>query len=190
MSSNDEMVSMTVTEAVAALNAKKMTSKDYVKVLLNRIAAFNPPLNAVLQINTPGALQEAERMDKLRAEGELLGPLHGIPMLIKDNINVAGITTTGATPGLRGNIPSKSARVAKALQDAGVIVLGKTNLVELACSYSTNNTSFAGPCHNPYNLARISGGSSGGSGAAVAARFAPAALLTDTFGSTRCPSHC
>lgn len=181
---------MTVTEAVAALNAKKMTSQNYVKVLLERIAAFNPPLNAVLHINTPGALQEAERMDKLRAERKLLGPLHGIPMLIKDNINVVGIPTTGATPGLRGNIPSKSAPVAKALQDAGVIVLGKTNLSELACSYSTCNTSFAGICHNPYNLDHITGGSSGGSGASVAARFAPAALLTDTFGSTRCPSLC
>jgi mandelamide amidase len=190
MTSKDEMPSFTVTEAIAALNSKRMTSYEYVEVLLERIAAFNEPLNAVLHVNNPGALEEAKRMDKLRSEGKLLGSLHGIPMLIKDNINVAGIPTTGATPGLRGNIPSKSAPVAKALQDAGVIVLGKTNLSELACSYSTCNTSFAGICHNPYKLDHITGGSSGGSGASVAARFAPAALLTDTFGSTRCPSLC
>ena len=91
-------------------------------------------MNAIVHLNNPGALQEAERLDKVRATGKVLGPLQGIPMLIKDNINVAGIPATGATPGLRGNIPSKSAPVVKALQDAGVIVLGKTNLSELACS--------------------------------------------------------
>lgn len=190
MTSKDEMLSFTVTEALAALSSRRMTSQEYVTALLDRIAAFNGRLNAVLHVNATGALEEAGRMDKLRSEGKLLGPLHGIPMLIKDNMNVAGIPTTGATPGLRGNVPSRSAPAVKALQDAGVIVLGKTNLSELACSYSTNNTSFAGACHNPYDLDRITGGSSGGSGASVAARFVPAALLSDTFGSTRCPALC
>ena len=185
----EDIASLTVSDALAALDTKRITSQEYVQTLRERIAAHNPALNAVLFIND-SALQEAERLDKLRAEGKLLGPLHGIPMLIKDNVDVAGIPTTGATPSLRSNVPSQSAPVVKALQNAGVIVLGKTNLSELASSYSTCNTSFAGVCHNPYNLDHITGGSSGGSGASVAAGFAPAALFTDTFGSTRCPSLC
>jgi len=187
--SEEDIAALTISDAVAALDEKRLTSQEYVQTLRDRIAAHNPALNAVLCLNE-GASQEAERRDKLRSKGKLSGPLHGIPMLIKDNLDVAGIPTTGATPSLRGNVPSQSAPVVKALQDAGVIVLGKTNLSELASSYSTCNTSFAGICHNPYNLKHIAGGSSGGSGASVAARFAPGALFTDTFGSTRCPSLC
>ena len=119
----EDIASLTVSDALAALDTKRITSREYVQTLRERIAAHNPALNAILFLNE-GATQEADRLDKLRAEGKLLGPLHGIPMLIKDNLDVAGFPTTGATPILRSNVPSQSAPVVKALQDAGVIVLG------------------------------------------------------------------
>jgi Asp-tRNA(Asn)/Glu-tRNA(Gln) amidotransferase A subunit family amidase len=181
-------LSWSIGEAAAALGAGRCTSSQYVKALLDRIVTFGPTLNAIVHLNRL-ALNEAERLDKLRAEGKILGPLHGIPLLVKDNINVAGMPTTACTPALRNNIPSKSSAAIKILQDAGAIILGKTNLSELACSFSTNNTSWAGPCHNPYKLDHSSGGSSGGSAAAVAASFVPAAIMSDTLGSVICPSH-
>ena len=97
---------------MVSLDEKRLTSQEYVQTLRDRIAAHNPALNAVLCLNE-GASREAERRDKLRSKGKLSGPLHGIPMLIKDNLDVAGIPTTGATPSLRGNVPAKDTESVK-----------------------------------------------------------------------------
>src|SRR5439155_7456578 len=117
---------------------------------------------------------------------ERLGPLHGVPLVIKDNIT-ADYPTTGGTPSLAAHRPKHNATVVQQLLDAGAVVLGKTNLQELAYGPTNNNTAF-GPAHNPYDSTRIPGGSSGGSAVAVAARLAPAGLGTDTAGSVRVPA--
>ena len=116
-----------------------------------------------------------------------LGPLHGVPLALKDNIDTADFPTTGGTPALAAHRPKRNAPIVQHLLDAGAIVLGKTNLQELAFGPTNNNAAF-GPARNPYDPTRIPGGSSGGSAAAVAARLAPAALGTDTGGSIRVPA--
>ena len=193
--SDDQIIDLTMTEALKALKSGKLTSKLYVKVLFDRIFLLDPEgseegLNAMNFYNNDGAIKRAKELDALRRKGYIIGPLHGIPILIKDSINVAGMPCTSSTPSLRTNIPSRNAEVVQSLVEAGAIILGKTNLAELSLAYSTTNDTFAGICKNPINQDFIPGGSSGGSAAGVSAKFAPVALLEDTVGSVRCPSMC
>jgi indoleacetamide hydrolase len=132
-------------------------------------------------------LTAAHAADKRRARGGALGPLHGLPVLIKDNIATRENATTGGTPALAGDRPRRNALVVERLLAAGAIVLGKSNLHELAVGITSNNAA-TGPVHNPYDPTKIPGGSSGGNASAVAARIAPAALGTDTAGSVRIPA--
>jgi Asp-tRNA(Asn)/Glu-tRNA(Gln) amidotransferase A subunit family amidase len=129
----------------------------------------------------------ALRADQRRARGDRLGPLHGVPLVFKDNIDTADFPTTAGTPALAANRPKRNATIVQRLLDVGAIVLGKANLQELAWGPTNNNAAF-GPARNPYDPTRIPGGSSGGTGAAVAARLAPAGLGTDTGGSIRVPA--
>lgn len=132
-------------------------------------------------------MQAARDADRKRAEGKPLGALHGIPLAIKDNINTAALPTAAGTRALRYFRPKEDAPIVIRLTAAGAFVLGKTNMHELAMGYTTTNGEF-GATHNPYDIARIPGGSSGGTGAAVAARMAPAGLGSDTGGSVRIPA--
>ncbi len=165
-----------------------------VRFYLDRIAEIDdagPELNAVLALN-PEALREAEAVDAARSEGAAVGRLAGVPILVKDNIDVAGMATTAGSLALAGNITAADAPVIARLRAEGAIVLGKTNLSEWANFRSFDSTSgwsaLGGLVKNPHALNRNACGSSSGSGAAVAAGLSPAALGTETDGSITCPS--
>lgn len=177
---------LTAREALAAMEEGLMTSSEYVDILLERIESY-PEINAFVHLDPEGARAAAAEADEMRANGDILGPLHGLPVVLKDSINTADMPTTAGTPGLAEFQPAANAPVAQTLIDAGAIVLGKTNLHELSTGFTTKNA-FTGPTGNPYDFERIPGGSSGGNGAALAARFAPLAIGEDTAGSVRVPA--
>jgi len=173
----------------AAMAAGRLSAVDLARGYLARIAAHDragPALNAVLALN-PQALDEAAARDAERREGAALGPLHGIPILFKDNIDTAGMPTTAGSLALARRLPRRDADAVRRLREAGAVVLGKTTLHELACGI-TNVSSLSGRTRNAYDAARVPGGSSGGSAVAVASSFAAAALGTDTSGSIRIPA--
>ncbi len=172
-------------EAAAKLRTGDLTAEALAEALLARCAAASA-LNVFISLEPDRVRAAARRADQQRQRGERLGPLHGVPLAIKDNIDTADYPTTAGTPGLATHRPKRNAPVLQHLLDAGAIVLGKANLQELAYGPTSNNAAF-GPARNPYDPARIPGGSSGGSAAAVAGRLAPAALGTDTAGSVRVP---
>ena len=171
--------------AADAIRNGEQTTEALAEALLARCAAS--PLNAFISLEAERLRAAARAADKRRQRGERLGPLHGVPLALKDNIDTADFPTTGGTPALAAHRPKRNAPIVQRLLDAGAIVLGKTNLQELAYGPTNNNAAF-GPARNPYDPTRIPGGSSGGSAAAVAARLAPAALGTDTGGSIRVPA--
>ena len=188
---------ITVNELQAKMQSGKISSKTLTKMYLKRIAAIDQSsikLNAIIEIN-PAALAIAEKMDAERKKGKIRGPLHGIPVLIKDNINTADqMQTTAGSLALAGNIASKDAFIIQKLREAGAVLLGKTNLSEWANFRSTRSTSGwssrGGQTKNPYILDRSPSGSSSGSGAAVAANLCAIAIGTETSGSIISPSSC
>jgi len=175
----------------AALDAHEITSAQLVQLYLDRIARFDKAgarINAILTLN-PSASEQARRRDADATRGGYRGALDGIPFLVKDNFDTAGIATTGGAAALRHSVPAANAFVVQRLLDAGAILLGKTNMSELAASYGRLGYSSAGGLTlNPYNTRRNAAGSSSGSAAGVAADFAPFALGTDASGSVRAPA--
>ncbi|TPG12139.1 amidase [Sphingomonas oligophenolica] len=186
---------VSLTDLQAMMTAGKTSSVDIVKAYLARIAAMDrkgPALRAVIAIN-PDALAQAKALDAERKAGRVRGPLHGVPILIKDNIETAdAMPTTAGSLALKDNFTRRDAPVIAALRAQGAVILGKTNLSEWANIRSTHSMSgwsgVGGLVKNPYALDRTACGSSSGSGAAVAASFAAAALGTETDGSVVCPS--
>ncbi len=179
-------LNLSATDAARLIREGKLSSRDLVTALLKQIDAGSD-LHAFILIERDSALRAAEDADRKREQGMQLGPLHGVPIVIKDNIHLAGLPNTAGTPALRGFVPKDTAPVAQALIDAGAIVLGKTNMHELALGITSNNAAF-GAVVTPYDKGRFAGGSSGGTAAAIAARMAPAGLGTDTGGSVRIPA--
>jgi mandelamide amidase len=170
-------------EIVAAIRAGKITATEVTKAALERAEQLKD-LNAFIFLNKDGALAAAAEIDEGRT-----GPLAGLPVVIKDNINTADMPTSGGTPALQNAQPSANAPSMERLFKAGVIIIGKTNLHELAFGItSTNLSPFAGPVKNPYDKTRIPGGSSGGTAVAIAAGIVTCGLGTDTGGSTRIPA--
>ena len=161
-------------------------AEDYATALLQRCEA-GEHLNAFITLDPPQVLEAAHEADRLRASGAELGPLHGLPIPVKDSVNTKDYPTTGGTPALRNFYPSKNAQLVQMLVAAGAIVLGKTNIHELSYGWTSNNLAF-GAVHNPYDVSRIPGGSSGGTAAAVAAGMAPLGIAEDTQGSIRVPA--
>ena len=181
-----EFAEWTASAAVAAMRRGDISAENYASALLRRCEATRP-LNAFISIQPEGVLEAARAADQSRRAGRPMGRLHGLPIPVKDSVNTHALPTSAGTAALRDFRPSGDAPVLQALVAQGAILLGKTNLHELSLGYTTNNATF-GACHNPYDIARSPGGSSGGSAAAVAARLAPLAVAEDTLGSIRVPS--
>jgi amidase len=172
-----------------AVMTKKLSSEEIVQALLKRIERVNPKINAVVELVVEEAIEKARQADASLARGERLGPLHGVPMTLKDSIDTAGVISTGGTLGRVNFVPERDATVAARLRGAGAILLGKTNTPELTSSYETNNL-IHGFTHNPYDPARTPGGSSGGAAAIVACGGSALDIGSDTGGSIRFPAHC
>ena len=178
-----------ITELQNAMAAGTITSRQIVEQYLARIDAYDqrgPTINAFISLN-PKALDQAAALDAERKAGRTRGPLHGIPVAIKDNFITADLPTTGASLALQGFAAGRDAFAVRKLRQAGAVVIGKTNLHELAYGI-TSVSSMGGQTRNPYDPSRNPGGSSGGTGAAVAASFAAAGMGSDTCGSIRIPS--
>lgn len=178
-----------VTALASAIRSKAISSEEVVKAHLQRIQTVNPRLNAVVQVAAEEALAQARAADAAMAQGTVRGPLHGVPMTIKDCLDTAGVISTGGTQGRAAFVPAHDATVVARLRAAGAILLGKTNTPELTIAYETDNLVY-GRTNNPYDLSRTSGGSSGGSAAIVAAGGSPFDIGSDTGGSLRVPAHC
>ncbi len=186
-----DLTQLSVTDAATLVRERLVTSAELTQAYIARADA-NPGLNVYITLDRAGALAAARRADAALATGRSLGPLHGVPLVVKDNTHVAGLPNTAATPALRGFVPKESAPTVQKLVDAGAVVLGKTNMHELAFGISGYNEAFftAEPIgtRNPYDRTRIAGGSSSGTGAAIGARLAPGGLGSDTGGSVRIPA--
>jgi aspartyl-tRNA(Asn)/glutamyl-tRNA(Gln) amidotransferase subunit A len=169
------------------LRKKQLSPLDLTKGCLARIERLNSSLNAFITLTADSALAAARAAESEIAEGKWRGPLHGIPLALKDLIDVAGIPTTAASAVFQNRIPHEDSEVVRRLKGAGAVLLGKQNLHE--CAYGGSSiVSYYGDVHNPWNSARIAGGSSGGSAAAVAAGLCYGAIGTDTAGSVREPA--
>jgi aspartyl-tRNA(Asn)/glutamyl-tRNA(Gln) amidotransferase subunit A len=183
----DDLTLLSLTEASALLRQRALSPVDLVQAYLQRIDRHETAINAYITVTADAALAQAQVCAREIQSGQWRGPLHGIPIALKDNINTAGLATTAGNRLLENNLPAEDAPVWRRLQDAGAILLGKLNMHEFAYG-GTSSISLAGPVHNPWNLDHIPGGSSGGSAAAVAARLCCAALGTDTLASIRQPA--
>lgn len=179
---------MSATKLAQWIREKKISSVEAVKACQSRIAAVNPKLNAVVESCAERALVEAKQADAARAKGQIRGPLHGVPMTIKDSFDTVGVVSTGGTLGRKAYLPARDATVVARLREAGAILLGKTNTPELTLSFVTQNL-IHGQTHNPYNLDYQPSGSSGGAAAIVAAGGAPFDIGSDFAGSIRAPAH-
>src|SRR6202522_4202367 len=182
----DSLHNLGAVDAVAHMSQGDFTAERYAEALLARCRAAHS-LNAFITLEPARVLEDARARDRERLAGAKPGPLFGLPMPVKDSVNTREYPTTGGTPALRHFRPAKDAPVVASLRGAGALVLGKTNLHELSFGWTSNNHAF-GAVRNPYDLARIPGGSSGGTAAAVAARLAPLGIAEDTEGSIRVPA--
>ena len=178
-----------IEEMSCALSSGQITSLDLVDLYFSRIERIDPKLHAYAQVLEQGARQAARAADERRALGRRLGPLHGIPAAVKDIFDIAGHTTGAGSKALGGKVAEVSATAVRQLEDAGMVVLGKTHMVEFAFGGWGTNLQLGTP-RNPWDpeVHRVPGGSSSGSAVAVAAGLAPAALGTDTGGSVRTPA--
>jgi aspartyl-tRNA(Asn)/glutamyl-tRNA(Gln) amidotransferase subunit A len=177
----------TAAEMADALAKKDISAVELANQHYAQIEAVDKDVHAFLHLDKTGALAQAEIVDKKRAAGEKLSPLAGVPLALKDVLVQKGVPTTCGSKMLEGWRPPYDATVVTKLKDAGIVILGKTNMDEFAMGSSTENSAY-GPTHNPWDLTRIPGGSGGGSAAALAAFEAPLAIGTDTGGSIRQPA--
>jgi amidase len=176
----------TLVALASALRRGACSSEEVTRAFLDRIAAVNPKLNAVVRLRAEEALEDARRADRVPAAQR--GLLHGVPVTIKDSLDTRDLVTTGGTTGRASFVPAEDATAVKRLRAAGAIVMGKTNTPDLTLGYETTNLVY-GRTNNPFDLSRTSGGSSGGACAVVAAGGTPLEVGSDTGGSIRLPAH-
>ena len=184
-----EITDLTATQLAEAIRTRRTSSEEAVRALLARIDEVNPKLNAVVVLCRRSALDEARRADEAVGGGEELGPLHGVPITIKDAYEMSGVVSTGGTLGRKDFVPDRDATVVARLRQAGAIVLGKTNLPEISMGFESSNLVY-GRTKNPYDTGRTPGGSSGGEAAIIAAGGSPFGVGSDAGGSIRWPAHC
>jgi aspartyl-tRNA(Asn)/glutamyl-tRNA(Gln) amidotransferase subunit A len=182
-----DLVTLSAAELAAAIAAGDSSAVEVAQAHLDRIAAVDGRLRAFLHLDADGALAAAKVVDDRRAAGEPLGPLAGVPLALKDVVVTAGIPTTCGSKILQGWVPPYDATIVTRIKDAGIVILGKSNMDEFAMGSSTENSAYFAS-HNPWDTGRIPGGSSGGSSAAVAGYEAPLGIGTDTGGSIRQPA--
>jgi mandelamide amidase len=173
-------------ELVVGIRSGKIRATEYAKVLIAQIQKWES-LNAFITFRPEQLLKDAKNIDKRIAKGERVGPLAGLPIIVKDCIDTADYPTTSGTPALKSHQPKRNAPALQRLLDAGAIIVGKANMHEVAYGTTSNNY-YTGPVHNPYNPKMVSGGSSGGPAAAIAVKAGIVGLGTDTGGSIRIPS--
>jgi aspartyl-tRNA(Asn)/glutamyl-tRNA(Gln) amidotransferase subunit A len=179
---------MSLVEVASAIATKRLSSHEVTRALLHRIAQWQPRLNAFMEIESEAALKAADEADAALGQGESRGPLHGVPLAHKDMYYDAGKVVTCGSAIRRDFVATSTSTALQRLKDAGTIRLGSLQMAEFAYGPTGHNAHY-GPVHNPFALDRITGGSSSGSGAAVAARLTYAALGSDTGGSIRMPAH-
>jgi amidase len=184
----NDITQKSASELARAIRSKQLSSKAVVEAHLARIAEVNPKLNAIVQLTADSARKEADEADAALARGEIKGPLHGVPMTIKDTLETTGVICTGGTKGRANYVPKADATAVARLRAAGAIFLGKTNVPELAGAVETDNLVY-GRTNNPYDLTRTPGGSSGGEAAIISSCGSPLGLGTDAGGSIRIPAH-
>ena len=187
--SDDHQMLITIEEFARKLRAHDVTALETINACLRRIEELQPSLNAFIRVMVDDARRDAETADRELAAGRDRGPLHGVPIAVKDIIDVSGIPTTAASRVREGHVARSDAPVMTRLRGAGAVIIGKTNLDEFAFGTTSDNSAF-GAVHHPLDPSRSPGGSSGGSAVAVAAGMALAALGTDTGGSIRIPAAC
>ena len=184
----DDLIYASAKSIAQAIRDGEVSAVEVVQAHLERIDEVNDRLNAVVRLCADRALEEAREADAAFARGESKGPLHGVPMTLKDSLDTEGVVTTGGTLGRRTFVPERDSTVAARLRGAGAILLGKTNTPEITFAGETDNLVY-GRTNNPYALDRTPGGSSGGAGAIVAAGGSPFDMGSDTGGSIRGPAH-
>ncbi|TCR16045.1 amidase family protein [Streptomyces sp. BK205] len=185
----DELHAWPAHRVAAEIAAGRLASREHLAALRHRVDRYDGDLGLVVTLDER-AESAARAADEAVAHGRQLGPLHGVAMTVKDCMCTAGLRTTGGTPDLAEHIPDQDAHAVLALRQAGAVVFGKTNMPDYAADVQTHSSLF-GPARNPWNPARTTGGSSGGSAGAVAAGFSPVELGSDVAGSIRIPvSHC
>ena len=185
---SEQLTGLSMVEWAAALRERRLTAVDCLELHLERIAQENPGLNAVVTLN-PLAREEAEAADEAASVGRFLGPLHGVPFTVKDTLATRGLRTTAGSPLLGDYVPEQSATAVRRLQEAGAVLLGKSNCSEFAVETHSRNPLF-GDTWNPWDTRLTSGGSTGGDSAAVASGMSAFGLGTDFGGSIRWPAHC
>ncbi|MEO8888787.1 MAG: amidase family protein, partial [Jatrophihabitantaceae bacterium] len=178
---------LSAADIAAQIASGEVSAVEVTQAHLERIGAVDGSVHAFLHVDTDGAIEAAKAVDANRAAGEALSPLAGVPLAMKDVVVTKGLPTTAGSKILEGWKPPYDATITRRIKDAGIVMLGKTNMDEFAMGSSTENSAY-GPTHNPWDLSRIPGGSSGGSSAAVAAFEAPLSIGTDTGGSIRQPA--
>jgi len=186
-SSPDALVSLTLAEASRRIHARELTSVQLTQAFLDRIKIYDPKLNAFITVMHDEALAQAELLDKEAKSGRYRGPLHGVPIVLKDNIDTAGVRTTAASQVFDDRVPTEDAFVAARLKTAGAVILAKANMHEFAMGHTSASTYF-GPVRNPWAPDHTPAGSSGGCAVAVISDLCTAAVGTDTGGSVRMPA--
>ncbi|MBQ1691131.1 MAG: amidase, partial [Firmicutes bacterium] len=184
-----ELQDATISQLQAEMEAGNLTAEQLTQMYIDRILAYDKALdlNSVIAIN-PSALEEARELDAKRAAGEVLGPLHGIPVIVKANIDVEGMATTAGARVLADMVVREDACIVRRLKEQGAVILGQANMSEFAYATASSRSTLGGIVHNAYDTTRTPGGSSGGSAVAVTCNFAAAGIGTDTGGSIRNPS--
>ena len=184
----DSLIFKSATELTGLIRRGEITSLDLLNLYLSQIQRYNDDINAVVALDVEAARSRAAQADKALAQGQDWGPLHGLPMTVKDVFEVVGMPATSGDPKLKSYIPERNALAVHRLIDAGAIIFGKTNVPYHGGDFQSYNKVY-GTTNNPWDLTRTPGGSSGGSAAALAAGFTPLELGSDLAGSVRFPAH-